>query len=193
MIDDRIDIEARLIRVLDLTHDLPDHVVMRFARGRLNFAVNSESHPALPSSFLPSNSPARYRAPSVKTPPRPRSPDNRHGKTAEARPRAPPLPRPRQQKWCDRPPLARRANGTQDTPARRATPVCPEQSGQSALPPLPWHARECDRDARSIPKLFSDRQPAHSLRTASWHAGAHGSELYDPRTPAPTTDPATPK
>src|SRR5271168_3612413 len=44
MIYGRVNIEAHFIRVLDLPHDLPGHVVKGFAGSRLNFRVNSKSH-----------------------------------------------------------------------------------------------------------------------------------------------------
>src|SRR5438094_6023357 len=44
MIADRVNIESTLVRMLDLPHDLPSHVVVRLPRRRLNFAVDPESH-----------------------------------------------------------------------------------------------------------------------------------------------------
>src|ERR1700674_38930 len=47
MIDDRVDIKAGVIRVFDLAHDFPDHIVMRLPWRCLDLAVNTESHACL--------------------------------------------------------------------------------------------------------------------------------------------------
>src|SRR5712691_11726806 len=46
MIDNRINIKSALVGMLHLPHDFPSHVVVRLARRRLNFAVDSKSHVA---------------------------------------------------------------------------------------------------------------------------------------------------
>src|SRR5262249_32163844 len=46
MIDDRVDVEPHLIRVLNLPHNLPGHVVVRLTRGCLHLAINSKTHAA---------------------------------------------------------------------------------------------------------------------------------------------------
>src|SRR5205085_7044491 len=47
VIDHGVHIESRLIRVLDLPHDLPGLVIMRLARRSLHLAIDSKSHQAL--------------------------------------------------------------------------------------------------------------------------------------------------
>src|SRR5262250_802221 len=39
MVNDRVHVETDVIGVLDLMHDLPDHVVMRLTGRSLNFAI----------------------------------------------------------------------------------------------------------------------------------------------------------
>src|SRR5437667_8364674 len=46
MIDNRINIKSALVGMFDLPHDFPNHVVVRLAWRRLNFAVDSKSHVA---------------------------------------------------------------------------------------------------------------------------------------------------
>ena len=44
VINDRVHVKSTFVGVLDLAHDLPGHVVIRLAGGRLHFAINAESH-----------------------------------------------------------------------------------------------------------------------------------------------------
>jgi hypothetical protein len=44
MIDHRIDIKTGVVRMFDLAHDFPDHVVVRLSRWSLNFAINTKAH-----------------------------------------------------------------------------------------------------------------------------------------------------
>src|SRR5712692_518615 len=53
VIDYGIHVEAGFVGVLDLAHDLPDHVVVRLARRRLDFAIDAKSHASFPKCFRP--------------------------------------------------------------------------------------------------------------------------------------------
>ncbi len=46
MVNHGIDVEAAVVGVFDLAHNLPSQVVMRLARRVLHFAIDSEPHRA---------------------------------------------------------------------------------------------------------------------------------------------------
>src|SRR2546422_303919 len=66
VINYRIDIEPAFIGVLDLAHDLPDHVVVRLAGWRLDFAIDPKSHASLPSVFGDRSAPTSRRSSDTK-------------------------------------------------------------------------------------------------------------------------------
>src|SRR4029077_4471910 len=98
MINHRVDVEATFVRVFDLAHDFPNHVVVGLAWRRLNLAIDAKSH-CFPPFSVWSDSRSPVRRPRAfplcwrnHSPP-PLSPDTSHERIATAHHRVPLHPR----------------------------------------------------------------------------------------------------